>query len=112
MDPADPQRQKNILIGVLEEANRLFTTTGGEEIISQVFSRILQLEYPTQAGKQLSLSEENVAKAIHMAHSAGVDRVVRTMIQLIHEGILVADFEKGSRMAQALRNESKDSASN
>lgn len=51
-----------------------------------------------------------MSKAIYMAHSAGVERVVRTMIQLIREGVLVADFERRREMARALRKDKGDSS--
>ena len=97
MDPDKLRKWREEAIEAFEEVKGHIIAKGGKNMTEHVFSEMLRLDFPTDPDNLLNLREEDLGKAIFLAHAQGVESVTKTIIQMIQDGLLVPDGDQGRR---------------
>ena len=109
MDPDKLRKWREEAIEAFEEVKRHIIAKGGKNMTEHIFSEMLRLDFPTDPDNLQNLREEDLGKAIFLAHAKGVESVTKTIIQMIQDGLLVPDGDRAAEVARKIREEEKNS---
>jgi len=110
MDPEKIQKWRDEFMEAVERVKQQIIAKCGKNMTLHVFSEMLRLDFPTGPDNLLTLREEDVGKAVFLAHAQGVESMAETVLQMVREGVLVPDGDQAAQVAQKIREEEGKSA--